>query len=106
MKSSATRRRPAFGSDPLDALVPETPASSARQKEQTKARKMRATFHLSVELFDQARDAVYWTPGLTLASLCEAGLRSEIVNLERKRGEPFPKRASELKAGRPVKLSQ
>ena len=54
----------------------------------------------------RARDAVYWTPGLTLASLCEAGLRSEIVNLERKRGETFPKRASELKAGRPVKLSQ
>ena len=102
MKNSATRRRPALGSDPLDALVPETPASSSRQKEQAKVRKIRATFHLPVELFDRARDAVYWTPGLTLASLCEAGLR----NLERKRGETFPKRASELKAGRPVKLSQ
>ena len=106
MKNSATRRRPALGSDPLDALVPETPASSSSQKEQAKVRKIRATFHLPVELFDRARDAVYWTPGLTLASLCEAGLRSEIVNLERKRGETFPKRASELKAGRPVKLSQ
>ena len=38
---------------------------------------------------------------LTLSSLCEAGLRSEIVNLERKRGEAFPKRAGDLKAGRP-----
>ena len=76
MKNSATRRRPALGSDPLDALVPETPASSSRQKEQAKVRKIRATFHLPVELFDRARDAVYWTPGLTLASLCEAGLRS------------------------------
>ena len=59
-----------------------------------------------LELFELARDAVYWTPGLTLSSLCEVGLRSEIVNLERKRGEAFPKRAGDLKAGRPVKTSQ
>ena len=59
-----------------------------------------------LELFELARDAVYWTPGLTLSSLCEVGLRSEIVNLERKRGEAFPKRAGDLKAGRPIKTSQ
>ena len=106
MKINANRRRSTLGSDPFDALVPETPAPSSRQKRKAKARKIRATFHLPMELFDQARDAVYWTPGLTLSSLCEDGLRSEIVNLERKRGEAFPKRAGDLKAGRPVKTSQ
>ena len=34
------------------------------------------------------------------------GLRSEIVSLERKRGEGFPKWVAELKAGSPVKISQ
>ena len=106
MKINANRRRPALGSDPFDALVPETPPPSSRQKRNPTARKIRATFHLPMELFEQARDAVYWTPGLTLSGLCEAGLRSEIVNLERKRGEAFPKRAGDLKAGRPVKTSQ
>ena len=106
MKINANRRRPALGSDPFDALVPKTPPSSSRQKRKEKVRKIRSTFHLPMELLERARDAVYWTPGLTLSSLCEAGLRSEIVNLERKRGEAFPKRAGDLKAGRPVNPSQ
>ena len=108
MKINATRRRPALGSDPLDSLVPGTLAESSSQKRKAKAkvRKIRAAFHLPMDLFDQARDAVYWTPGLTLSSLCEDGLRSEIVSLERKRGEGFPKRAAELKVGRPIKISQ
>ena len=106
MKINATRRRPDLGSDPLDALVPETPVSSSRQKPKVKVRKIRATFHLPMELFDRARDAFYWTPGLTLAGLCEASLRLEIVNLERTRVEAFPQRAAKLKAGRPAKISQ
>ena len=101
MTINANRRRPALGSDPFETLVPETPPPSSRQKRKAKVRKIRATFHLRIDLFDRARDAVYWTPGLTLSSLCEAGLRSEIVNLERKRGKAFPKRAGDLKAGRP-----
>ena len=106
MTINANRRRPALESDPFETLVPETPSPSSRQKRKAKVRKIRATFHLRMDLFDRARDAVYWTPGLTLSSLCEAGLRSEIVNLERKRGEAFPKRAGDLKAGWPVKTSQ
>ena len=106
MTTNTNRRRPTLGSDPFDALVPENPSPSSRQKRKAKVRKIRATFHLPMELFDRARDAAYWTPGLTLSSLCEAGLRSAIVNLERKRGEAFPKRAGDLKAGRPVKISQ
>ena len=106
MTINANRRRPTLGSDPFDALVPEKPSPSSRQKRKAKVQKIRATFHLRIDLFDQARDAVYWTPGLTLSSLCEAGLRSEIVNLERKRGEAFQKRAGDLKTGRPVKTSQ
>ena len=108
MKKNTARRKPALGSDPLDVLVPETLVPSSRQKRKTQAkvRKIRATFHLPMELIDRARDAVYWTPGLTLTDLCEAGLRSEIANLEQKQGKAFPRRAAELKPGRPVKISQ
>ena len=105
MKAQTKRRRPALGSDPLDALVPEHPVPRTRRKPTPppKVRKVRATFHLPQDLFERARDAVYWTPGLTLGSLCAAGLRAQITDLESKRGEAFPKRSGELTAGRPIK---
>jgi len=106
MKAHTKTRRRALGSDPLDALVPEPEPTARRKRTQTpKVQKTRATFHLSRDLFERARDAVYWTPGLTLGSLCEAGLRDQIDDLERQRGEAFPKRSGELKAGRPIKIS-
>ena len=124
-KTKTGRRRSTLGSDPLDALVPETPAkratsasrrglstSSRKRKTSTtkprkaaaedKVPKVRATFHLPLDVFDQARDAVYWTPGLTLAELCEKGLRAELAKLEKRNGKPFPPREAELKGGRPV----
>ena len=110
-------RRSTLGSDPLDALVPTKAAKRASksskkdlstsrsrppQKADTKPPKVRATFPLPLDLFDQARDAVYWTPGLTLASLAEKALRVELAKLEKKNGGPFKERAGQLKGGRPV----
>ena len=74
---------------------------AAGELEKITAPKVRATFHLPPDLCEQARDAVYWTPGLTMAGLCESALRTELANLGRKRGGPFPKRKAELKRGRP-----
>jgi hypothetical protein len=65
--------------------------------------KERCTLRLSRELMDKLRDAVYWTPGLTLGSLAEQALRSCIEEIEEGRGEPFPRRTSNLRPGRPVK---
>ena len=122
-KNTKRSRRPTFGSDPLDAMVPDpaeaaassatkatkaskrglaVSASKAKPATKPRAAKVRATFHLPEDLLDQARDAVYWTPGVSMASLCEKGLRAELAKLERKRGEPFPRRESELKGGRPI----
>jgi post-segregation antitoxin (ccd killing protein) len=55
------------------------------------------------ELADRARDAVYWTPGLTLSGLVEEALEREIRRRERARGEPFPKRKGDLPSGRPIR---
>lgn len=64
--------------------------------------KQRYTLHLPRDLIEQLRDAVYWTPGLTLASLAESALRERVDRLSRARGAPFPPRAGQLKPGRPL----
>lgn len=73
------------------------------QETSTSAKKERLTAQLPVELIDRARNAVYWTPGLTLAELAAKALKQFLDQLEAERGEPFPPRHGELKAGRPVK---
>lgn len=63
----------------------------------------RLTVHVPAELSNWVRDAVYWTPGLTLARLAEEALTVEMERLEAERGEPFPERAGDPHGGRPVK---
>ena len=63
----------------------------------------RFTVQLSADLIDKVRDAVFWTPGLTLSDLAADALRDALTDLEAKRGEAFPARTGELKTGRPVK---
>jgi len=38
-----------------------------------------------------------------MAALVEDALERKVADLEKKRGEPFPKRSDELKTGRPIK---
>lgn len=94
-------KRRTIGTNPLDAVIP------ARQQEKTlrpsRLVKERLTVHLPVDLIDRVKNAVYWTPGLTLASLAEEALAAAVEKLERQRGEPFPPRKAELKGGRPLK---
>lgn len=84
-------------------------AKSARLKTRERREKPRAaqrervTFLLSSELVDRLRDAVYWTPGATLAGIVTESLGRTIDGMERARGEHFPRRKRPLKAGRPVK---
>jgi hypothetical protein len=108
---AVAKRKTTIGSNPLDAVVPhpgrrpasispkETPAASLEEKKV----KERMTFHLPVDVMDRAKNAVYWTPGLTLADLAAEALGDAVDRLEKKRGEPFRPRTSELKGGRPMK---
>jgi len=45
---------------------------------------------------------VYWTPGLTLASLAEDAFSKAVDDLEKEKEAKFPKRKEELKTGRPI----
>ena len=67
-----------------------------------KLNKQRLTIQLPGNLLDRAKNAVYWTPGLTLASLAEEGLKHVVERIEKERGSSFPHRKEELKGGRPI----
>ncbi len=67
------------------------------------ARRDRLTVKLPVGLIERARNAVFWTEGLTLTGLIEESLENAIARLERRRGQPFTERSADLRAGRPRK---
>jgi len=65
--------------------------------------KMRITFYISKDIVENAKNAAYWTPGMTLSSLAEQALSSYIEEMEEQRKTPFMPRESELAKGRPAK---
>jgi hypothetical protein len=108
------RHRRTMGENPLDALIPRgagsrerTPRPAAKtgtlRTLRTTGGKERLTVHLPLTLIDRVKNAVYWTPGLTLAGLADRALTGAVDDLERARRKPFPARKAELKGGRPLK---
>ena len=73
------------------------PGQAGRQQ----PRKIRLTVSLPSDLVDRLRDAVYWSPSLTLAWLIAQSVRTSLAEMEFVRQEPFPKRTNALRAGRP-----
>jgi hypothetical protein len=61
------------------------------------------TFRISKDVSDRLRNAVFWTPGLTMADLAERGVLRELERVEKEHGGPFPARKAELRGGRPMK---
>ncbi len=66
-------------------------------------RTTRLTVNLSAELANRLRNTVYGLPRLTLSGLVAQAIASALSELEARHGGPFPKRAGELKSGRPCK---
>lgn len=97
---------------PMDVLM--APAEQTKQskskekkvqpiKEPAKPEpKERMTVQIRQEVIERVKDAVYWTPGLTVAQLTEEALEAALAKLEKQKGEPFKKRKAELKPGRPL----
>jgi len=65
--------------------------------------KVRLTILLPSSLVERVKDAVYWTPGLTLSELAEEAFTAAIQKREKGRKKRFPPRRGKLKAGRPIK---
>ena len=107
-QKTAPRKRGGLGANPLDSIVPVQAPSKAKRRDHTAtpprhatSPKGRYTIHLPVGLMERAKNATYWTPGLTLAGLAEAGIRTELERVEKKHG-PFKPRERELVGGRPL----
>jgi hypothetical protein len=78
------------------------PIETGRQQ----PRRVRLTVSLPSDLVDGLRDAVYWSPSLTLAWLIAQSLRASLTEMESLRQGPFPKRTKALRAGRPRLVGQ
>ncbi len=70
-----------------------------RSRELTRKRGL--TITLPQDLLDRMRNAVYWTPCLTVAKLVEDAVAAKLVEMEHANGRAYPKRPRELKPGRP-----
>lgn len=64
----------------------------------------RVTLNLPIELLDQLKNTVYWTPGVTLTGLIKTALCESLTRMEQRHGRPYPPRLGELKCGRPRKM--
>jgi len=81
-------------------------SSGSRETGQRQPRMVRLTVSLPGDLVDRLRDAVYWSPNLTLAWLIAQSLRVSLADLEKSRHGPFPKRRMGLRVGRPRLVGQ
>jgi RNA polymerase-binding transcription factor DksA len=122
--------RKTIGESPFDSLITtptEEPEANSPKKAKVNSNrdesksdgtaKQRLTVQISDEVVERAKNAVYWTRGLTLAQLTEQALEKALNSIEnssvifcdktgepiKKKGEPYPKREDSLKSGRPVK---
>jgi hypothetical protein len=77
-------------------LKPAGPALDRRGEERE-----RLTVKLPRSLIDRLRNAVYWTPGLTMTGFLAKCIASGVAGLEKDRGDQFPQREQALRPGRP-----
>lgn len=68
-----------------------------------KQKKETITLNIPQEIISKIRDIVYWTPGVTISGLVQTYFLNLIDSMEKDRGEPFPRRANNLRSGRPLK---
>lgn len=107
-------KRQTIGENPLDSLFQPAVSTNGNsvatlnvegvslQKKPKSPRKQRITVQISEDVIERIKNAVYWTPGLTLAALAEEAFSKIVDALENDREAPFQKRKEELKTGRPI----
>lgn len=96
-------KRQTIGNNPFDSYFSPVSTTKAEQAEAPKkVERARICVDIPAELLDKLKDAVYWTPGTTLASVAELAFMKAIKDMEKERKAGFPKRKGELKTGRPL----
>jgi hypothetical protein len=100
------------GSDPEPSPEPQPPSPTnvvtplrrdqADAKPANGQKREKLTVHLTHDLIERVKNAAYWNPRLTIASIAELGVKYAIEQVEKENGGPYPQRESELKGGRPI----
>ena len=96
-------KRTTIGENPLDAVVPAAAPAGQHTPPHagTSAKKERLMVYVRPDLVDRLKDAVFWSPGLTMSAFVEEAIQQTLGALEAERGEPFPTRTGTIKPGRP-----
>jgi hypothetical protein len=79
------------------------PAAPARPAAGQPFRRQKLTVHLRTDLAERVKNAAYWNPRLTIASIAEMGIFHALELIENQYGGPYPPREEELRGGRPMK---
>jgi hypothetical protein len=66
------------------------------------SKRSKVSAEVDYDVADRVKNAVYWTPGLTMARFIEKALEDAIDKLEEDRGGKFEARERELVGGRPM----
>jgi len=79
--------------------------SMKKQQSDKKVVRKRHKFSAEIDysVAERVKNAVYWTPGLTMARFIENALEDAIQKLEEERGGRFEARERELVGDRPMK---
>jgi hypothetical protein len=67
------------------------------------AARRKITVHLRPDLVERVKNAAYWNPRLTIASIAEMGILYALDQIEKANGGPYPPREQELRGGRPIR---
>lgn len=76
---------------------------SAPALERRLEKRERLTVKLRAGIIERLRNAVFYTPGLTINGFIEQCINSIVDQMEEDRGSTFPERTENLRAGRPAK---
>ena len=71
-------------------------------QESIRLKRVRISAEISGDVANRIKNAVYWTPGMTMAGFIEESLGKAIKDLEEEKGEEFPQRERRLVGGRPM----
>lgn len=76
-------------------------AAGTAPEPETKPSSLRVTYHLPPDLIDKVRDVAWWDRE-TVNAVVRSALEDHLHRLEKRRGEPYPKRGGVLRRGRPL----
>ncbi len=85
---------------PVRSEQPRNAEAEPKKGEGQKREKL--TVHLTHDLIERVKNAAYWNPRLTIASIAELGVKYAIEQVEKENGGAYPPREAELKGGRPI----